>query len=84
MSKTFETRERHVPAKEGIAKLFRVFRRGDLDTSTADTNSDQKQLSSLGPQALVIAKRRMNEIEKTKAMIMAESRHQSWKSGGPL
>lgn len=84
MSKTFGTRERSGSAKEGLTKLFRLFRRGEFDASTADANGDQRQLNSLSPQALIIAKRRMHEIEKTKAMILTESRHLSWKAGGPL
>lgn len=84
MSKMFGTRERSDPAKGGLAKLVRLFRRVDFDVSTPDANGNQRQLNPLNPQAFIIGKRRMHEIEKTKAMIMIESRHQSWKSGGPL
>ncbi len=80
----FGTRERFGSAKEGLTKLVRLFHRGDFDASTPDANGDQIQLDALNPQASIIAERRMHEFEKTKSMIMMESRHQSWKFGGPL
>jgi len=43
-----------------------------------------KQPKTFNLQGHISAKRRMHEIEKMKAMIIMESRHQSWKAGGPV
>ncbi len=84
MSKMFGTRERFGSAKEGLTKLVRLFRRGDFDASIPDAKRDQRQLNALNPQAFIMAKRRMHEIETQKAMIIHELRHDFWKAGGPI
>ncbi len=43
-----------------------------------------KQPKTFNLQAHISAKRRMHEIEKMKAMIIMESRHDRWKAGGPV
>lgn len=83
MSKMFGIRATLSSTKEGLTKLVRLFRR-EVTVSTPETSRDRRKLNALSPQVFLIAKRRGHEIEMAKDMIMTESRHQTWKSGGPL
>jgi len=72
--------------KEQVFKVFSLIRgigMRDLNASS-DANEDLRQPNSFNPQAYIIAKQRMHEIEGQKAMIIHESRHHTWKAGGPL
>ncbi len=71
-----------------MLKVFRLLRgvgKGDFSVpSSASTHKDLRQPKSFNPQAYIIAKNRMHEIEGQKAMIIRMSRHDSWKAGGPV
>lgn len=68
--------------------MFRLIRgvatRDFNSSSYTVANEGLKQPKNFNLQAHIIGKRRMHEIEKMKAMIIIESRHQSWKAGGPV
>ena len=72
----------------GRLKLFRLIRgvrMGDMDASLrTDSNEDREQTKTFSSDAYVLAKKRMHEIETQKAMVILESRHCTWKAGGPL
>lgn len=86
--KSFATRGRFGLPKDGVTKIFRLIRSvvtRDFDASSAaDADQDQRQPSAFNVQAYRLAEQRMLEIERTKAMLMHESRHSSWKAGGPI
>ena len=68
-----------------VLRLLRGVAKGDFSASSyTDANEDLKQSKAFNFQAYISGKRRMHEIEKMKAMIITESRHQSWKAGGPV
>lgn len=58
---------------------------GDESESTSNLQVSRKGLSdaSFTPQAYILAKQRVHEIETQKAMMVLLSRHNSWKAGGP-
>ena len=72
----------------GRLRLFRLLRSGrmgDMDASVrTDPTEDREQKKTLNSDAYVLAKTRMHEIEAQKAMVLFESRHDKWKSGGAL
>lgn len=80
MKKLFGTRVR--------LKLFRLIRgtrMGDMDASLrTDSNEDREQTKTFSSDAYLLAKKRMQEIEAQKAMLVFESRHHNWKAGGPV
>ena len=65
--------------KEQVFKGFRLIRAigmRDLNASSA-ADEDLKQPNNFNPQAYIIAKQRMHEIEGEKAMILHELRARS-------
>ncbi len=86
--KSFATRGRFGLPKDGVTKIFRLIRSvvtRDFDvSSSADADQNQRQQSAFNVQAYMLAKQRMLEVERMKAMLINESRHNSWKAGGPI
>ena len=80
MKKLFDTR--------GRLRLFRFIRSGrmgDMDVSVhTDSNEDREQAKTFSSDAYLLARKRMHEMEAHKAMVIRESRHDTWKAGGPL
>lgn len=72
----------------GRLNLFRFLRSvkmGDTDASIhANSTEDREQTKTLSPDAYLLAKNRNHEIEAQKAVVLFESRHDKWKSGGAL
>jgi len=58
---------------------------GNESNSVPDLQFSMKGLSNTSfiPEAYILARRRMHEIETEKAMATFMSRHESWKAGGP-
>jgi len=79
---------RNLFGTKGRLKLFRLIRgigMGDLDASLhTESNEDGEQKKTFNSDAYVLAKKRIHAIEAQKAMVMFESRHDKWKSGGAL
>ncbi|MDH5375536.1 MAG: hypothetical protein OEZ21_03635 [Candidatus Bathyarchaeota archaeon] len=68
-----------------LFRLLRSGRMGDVDAFVhAGINEDREQTKTFNSNAYVLAKNRMHEIEAQKAMVLFESRHDKWKSGGAL
>ena len=57
------------------------------EESLKDPRDDPAHISNqpvtFNVQAYLLGKRRMHEIEGDKALVIAESRHDKWKAGGP-
>jgi len=72
--------------KSGARAVLRLLRGvGKGDFSASQFKSEElKQPKTFNVQVYLKGKRRMHEIEKMKAMIIIESRHQNWKAGGPV
>jgi hypothetical protein len=69
----------------GLFRLIRSVRMGDMDASIhTDSNEDRGQTKTLSSDAYLLAKKRIHEMEAHKAMAILESRHDTWKAGGPL
>lgn len=87
-AKMFGTRGRFGSLKKEAFKMFRLIRgvatRDFNSSSYTVANEDLKQPKTFNLQAHILQKRRMHEIEKMKAMIIMESRHERWKAGGPV
>jgi len=70
--------------KQRVLKMFRLIRGSGSVSSYTDSNEEQTQISTYNPQGHKIAHQRMHEIETIKAMMIAQSRHERWKAGGPV
>ena len=81
--KMFGLGERLGSPRDKVFSLIRAIGKRDLGASS-DADKDLIQPNSLNPQAYIIAKQRMHEIEGEKAMILHELRHDFWKAGGPV
>ncbi len=79
-------RGRFGSTKEGVSKVFSLIRAigmRDLNASS-EANEDLRQPNDFNLRAYIAAKQRMQEIEGQKAMLIALSRHERWKAGGPV
>lgn len=69
------------------AQMLRIIRSivapRTLSASTCG-NESQQQLSAYSPEVAIKEQERRHEIETQKALLIHESRHQSWKGGGPV
>ena len=70
--------------KQRVLKMFRMIRGSESVSSYTDANGEQGQLNTYNPLAHKTAQKRMHEVETIKAMMIAQSRHERWKAGGPL
>jgi hypothetical protein len=70
-----------------IRYLTRLIRSDGKDIScvsyTAETFHTQEQPRGLNLQSYLVEKARLTEVEREKAMVIIESRHERWTFGGP-
>ncbi len=86
--KSLGIRKRFASPKEGLLRILRLIRAVDKDDlspySFGPKPEDVEEPNSFNTQAYLLAKQRMHEIEGQKAMLIALSRHERWKAGGPV
>lgn len=77
-----------LPQKNVVLKVSRLLRgseSSDFSSTSCSYIDKDKHPKVVNPQAYLLAKQRMQEIETQKAIAISESRHPRWKgAGGPL
>ncbi len=68
----------------GLPEAFKSQVELGPDSSSYSIESETKLRKISSPEVNALSKRRMHEVETQRAFVMALSRHERWKGGGPI
>jgi hypothetical protein len=82
--KMFGLGERLGSTKKGVFRVFSSIRAIGIRDVNASSDAKEEPIQQKSAEAFIVANRYKHEIETQKAMLIALSRHNRWKAGGPV
>jgi len=82
--KMFGLGERLGSTKEGVFRVFNSIRAMGIRGLNASSDEKEEPIRLKSVEAFIIESRRKHEGETQKGMMIALSRHDRWKAGGPV
>jgi len=82
--KMFGLGERLGSTKAGVFKVFNSIRAIGIRGLNASSDEKEEPIRLKSVEAFIIESRRKHEVETQKGMMIALSRHDRWKAGGPV